>query len=209
VFTLYDMMAGPNGRAFDELAARFGLSRAQIEAAAAALLPAYGEALRRGFADPQAMAGLARAWQANPMFRAEGAGTEAAAAMFGSPEMRAAVAEQAARASGLSGETMRQLLPPLTAELIGGMSAAFAAALKDKSVPGAGGMGAAGEAWAAYLRDLMATQPPPKDGQPTPGEEAADRLTDMMALGREISEQNTRTMHAIFEALLGPRKPPG
>jgi hypothetical protein len=103
---------------------------------------------------------------------------------------------------------MRELLPPLTTNLIAGMTSAFAAGLTG---PAARGPAQAGEAWADYFARFMnAARPaageakPAADAPPRVDPEAAAHAAAMMALGREIAEQNARTMQSIVDAFLKP-----
>jgi hypothetical protein len=200
-----DLMGG----SFDALARRFGLSRAEVEAAASAMMPAFAEAMRRAMADPKAAMDLASAWQKSIVgaWLAPGMAGDhgAAAALFGEPALRDAVAEQAAKASGLSGETMRALLPPLAATFIGNLATAFARGVNPPP-PGAAAGAAAAEAMAgsaaafAEFMKGMARNPPgaaapvPK-GAPEPGQ-----APDPFALGRDLAERQSRAMQALFDA---------
>jgi hypothetical protein len=212
--TIDELMGGPGGRAFDDLARRFGLDRGQIDAAVAALMPAFAEAMRRSVADPAAAASLMQAWQKSVLGGlAAGGSTDAAAAMFGNEAMRAAVAEQAARASGLSGETMRTLLPPLAATFMGNLARAFAHGLNPPPAAAAGAaaadaMAAAATAFTEFMKGIA---PPSSDAAAeapkaaAPGPDAADPLK----LAQALAERQTEAMKSVFDAFLAPKKPGG
>lgn len=131
---LWDMMAkAQNGQASDFIARQFALSQAQVQAAIDALLPAFSQALKtKAATDPYGLGafmsgsagnGYAKYFEdASRAFSPEGlaAGNAALAQIFGSNDLARAVADQAARASGIGGEIMKQMMPALAAMMTGG-----------------------------------------------------------------------------------------
>jgi hypothetical protein len=132
---LYDvLMKADNGRAMDLLSKQFDLSRQQAELAVEALTPAFSEGLKRNASDPygvgaflQALAGgghakyfedAARAFQ--PSGVAEGNGI--LGHLFGSKEVSRAIAAQVAKMTGISQETIEQMLPALASMIMGGLA---------------------------------------------------------------------------------------
>ncbi|HVV92028.1 MAG TPA: DUF937 domain-containing protein [Hyphomicrobiales bacterium] len=190
--------------AFDDLAKRFGLGREQVEAAAKALMPAFAEAMRRGMADPAAAAELMQAWQRHALAGFKPGGADAAGAMFGNEALRGAVAEQAAKASGLSGEMMRALLPPLAATFLGNAATAFARGLKPPPTPPET-MADAAAAFADFMKG-MGSAPAGGSATAAPGTKPDAPASDPMALGRALAEQQSRAMQALFDTF-GPKKP--
>ena len=124
---------GGNGAAMDAIARQFGVSREQAEQAAAALMPAFSQGLKRNTADPmgflsfmQAMAsGNHLRYFEDPARAASGNGIAEGNAslghLFGSKELSRAVAAQAAQATGLSQSLLKQMLPALAPILMGGL----------------------------------------------------------------------------------------
>ncbi len=130
---LWEMMLKA-GQGPDALARQFDLSRAQATAAIAALLPAFSEALRRASSDPsglgtffQMMTGSQTAPTFADTLRAFGvsaqqAGNPTIDPFFGSSELSRAIADQAARLTGLSSETLRIMLPAIATMMMGGVA---------------------------------------------------------------------------------------
>ena len=131
---LYDMLAkADDGRAMDLLARQFDISRQQAELAVEALTPAFSQGLKQNAADPagigsflQALASgdhakyfddAAKAFQ--PAGVAEGNGI--LGHLFGSKDVSRAVAAQAAQATGLGQDLLKQMLPVLASMIMGGL----------------------------------------------------------------------------------------
>jgi hypothetical protein len=127
------LMQGGNGAAMDAIARQMGISRAEAERAAEALMPAFSQGLKRNVADPAGfmrfMAGLASGGYANyfddPAKAASLNGIQQGDAilanLFGSKEVSRAIAAQAAQATGYSQALLKQMLPMLAPILLGGM----------------------------------------------------------------------------------------
>jgi hypothetical protein len=131
---LYDILStAQNGEAMTSLARQFKLTQDQTEAAVDALLPAFSMGLKHATATPDGMANLFKMMmQPNyqAMFesskaafgtQARTAGDDALGALFGSPEMSRAVAEQAAQYAGIGSAIMKKMLPVMAAMIIGGL----------------------------------------------------------------------------------------
>lgn len=148
MINLYDLMRNAGqGHGFEEMAKHYGLSMQQTQQAMAALMPAFAEAFTRQMGSPQAMAEMMRRADPTAFLKAyeqpgaafgnNRAGAEAMQALFGSQDLSKAVADQAAQASGLSGEVMRQMLPPVAATVMGGIVKSFLGGLTGQ-VPASG-----------------------------------------------------------------------
>lgn len=124
---------GGNGAAMDALSRQFGLSREQAEQAAAALMPAFSQGLKRNAADPAGFFAFMNAMASGNHARyfddpreatTDGGQQEGNAILghlFGSKEVSRAVAAQAAQATGLSQSILKQMLPALAPILLGGL----------------------------------------------------------------------------------------
>lgn len=191
---LWDMMAkAQNGQASDFIARQFALSQAQVQAAIDALLPAFSQALKtKAAADPLGMGtfmgatatnGYARYFEdASRAFAPEGlaAGNAALAQIFGSNELSRAVAEQAARATGIGGEIMKQMMPALAAMMTGGF---FKQLMDAFGQPGAKPVGAPQPASADPFAQAWNANPWAKafaDTWKGPGQPASENLFDRM-----------------------------
>ena len=126
------------GNPYAALASHYGLSQEQMAKAVEAFLPAFSAGLKQSTADPLGMFELMRRMATGDWRRAytEPAfafgpgwrqGEEAMAFLFGSPAAARSVTEQAAAFSGLAQEKLRELMPALTAMMLGGLSSQAAA----------------------------------------------------------------------------------
>jgi hypothetical protein len=137
---LFDMLANAqNGRGMEALARQFDLSMQQAQAAVAALLPAFSQGLKQNTSDPYGIGAFLQAMASgqhakyfddpsnafSPAGMAEGNGI--LGYLFGSKELSKAVAYQAAIASGVSQEVLKQMLPVLASMIMGGLSRQTAA----------------------------------------------------------------------------------
>ncbi len=190
------LMQGGNGAALDVIARQMGISRAEAERAAEALMPAFSQGLKRNVSDPAGfmrfMAALASGGHQDyfdqPSRAAGKGGVKDGEAilgdLFGSKEVSRAIAAQAAHATGLSQEMMKQMLPMLAPILMGGMfrqmtgqaAQASAAAnplgrILEQMMGGGSGYrgggggfgGGAGNPWGQILEEMM------RGGQPGGG----------------------------------------
>ena len=148
---LYDMLANAqNGHAFDQMARQFGLSQSQAQAAVEALLPAFSQGLRRNASNPYDLSAFLGALSSgqhakyfedatrafSPQGMEEGNGI--LGHLFGSKELSRAVAQQAAQATGIGQETLKQMLPALAAMIMGGL---FKQSTGQMGAAGFGGQG--------------------------------------------------------------------
>lgn len=134
MMSLFEMMSqAQNGDAMKAMARQFGLSEAQVEQAMEALMPAFSTGLKRNAQSPmdagkflQALAGgnharyfddMSRAF--SPEGKAEGDGI--LGHIFGSKDVSRAVAAQAAAATGIGQDILKQMLPALATTIMGGL----------------------------------------------------------------------------------------
>lgn len=132
--TLFEtMMQAQNGDAMKMMARQFGLSEQQAESAIDALMPAFSTGLKRNASDPMGVGrfmealstgqhakyfeDMSQAFQ--PQGVAEGNGI--LGHVFGSKEVSRAVAKQAAQATGIGQDILKQMLPIIASTLMGGM----------------------------------------------------------------------------------------
>lgn len=152
MFTMFDLFRqAQGGAAFDNLARAYGMSPDQMRAATAALTPAFMQGFQRQAstdAGAQRFANLfqtdayARAFEAQAAAldpRTRGAGEEALGAMFGNKDVSRAVAAQAAAASGVQAQIIRQVLPVLASILMGGFMKAMQGGAGSAAQTGGGG----------------------------------------------------------------------
>jgi len=132
---LYGLLTeAQDGEAMARLGRQFGLSTQQTEAAVTALLPAISTGLKQSTATPEGLGNLfavmghqhdLQAMYGNPeaAFARQGraAGTDVLSAIFGSPDVSRAVADQAQRFSGVDSSILKKILPVLAGILISGL----------------------------------------------------------------------------------------
>lgn len=127
------LMQAGNGQSLEKMSSQFNLSREQTEKAMEALMPAFREGLKRNAADPMGFAGFMQALangnharyfeQPEKAMNSDGMaeGNAILGHLFGSKELSRAVAAQAAQASGLSQNILKQMLPALAPMILGGL----------------------------------------------------------------------------------------
>ncbi|RJG46342.1 MULTISPECIES: DUF937 domain-containing protein [unclassified Mesorhizobium] len=132
--SLFDMLTNAqNGNGMDALARQFGLSPQQAQSAVAALLPAFSQGLKQNTADPYGAGAFLSAMASgqhakyfenpaaafSPAGMAEGNGI--LGHLFGSKDLSRAVAGQAAQATGIGQDVLKQMLPAIATMVMGGL----------------------------------------------------------------------------------------
>lgn len=131
---LIDMLTNAqDGRGMELLARQFNLSQQQAELAVEALLPAFSQGLKRNTSDPYGLGSFMTAMASgqhgkyfedaqtafSPQGVAEGNGI--LGHLFGSKDLSRAVASQAAQATGLGQDMLKQMLPVIASMIMGGL----------------------------------------------------------------------------------------
>ncbi len=135
--TLNDILQGAQcGKAVDNLAARFGLTSAQAQAATQAMIPAFSLALQHLASHPEALGGLVSELASGahaPSFAepgqvsvGEAKGAAALEKVFGSPEAIRRVVDHVAEASGVSPAAIQGMAPAVASILFGWLAHAMA-----------------------------------------------------------------------------------
>ena len=201
MFNIFEMMQAGQGHAgLDGLARQFGISQEQAARAASALLPAVLLGLQRSATDPNAFANLTRAFTAGPFAsffqnpaqpfppQANRQAEQALGQVFGSADLTRQVAEQAATWSGVSANTIQQMMPLMTAAVVGSLSqfsdmmrAHASAAGGAPTPPPSPALAQPLAAWMEMMRLKMGGQPgePPKPA-PQPAAIPANPWLHMM-----------------------------
>ena len=155
------MMKAGGGQAMQNMASQFGLSQAQAQSAVEALLPAFSVGLKRNAADPMGLGAMMQTWASgnhanyfdnvskafNPAGIADG--NNVLGQLFGSKEVSRAVAAQAAAATGIGAEVLKQILPSMASMLMGGL------AKQTSGQMNAAGMGAGGNVFGQVIEEMM------------------------------------------------------
>ncbi len=168
---LYEMLANAqNGQAFEQMARQFGLSQQQAQAAVEALLPAFSRGLKQNTSDPYNVGAFLSALSsgqhakyfedASRAFAPDGMadGNGILGHIFGSKELSRAVAQQAAQATGIGQEVMKQMLPALAAMIMGGLFKQTTGQLGTQpgaSHSGTGGFGGSGNPLGEMIEQMM------------------------------------------------------
>ena len=131
---LFDMLANAqNGSGIETLARQFGLTQQQTQAALDALLPAFSQGLKRNASDPYGVGAFLNAMasgqhakyfeDASKAFAPQGVqeGNGILGHLFGSKELSRAVASQAAQATGIGQDVLKQMMPAIASMLMGGL----------------------------------------------------------------------------------------
>jgi hypothetical protein len=162
---MFDMLANAdNGKAIDLIARQYNLSRQQAELAVEALLPAFSQGLKRNVSDPYGVAAFMNALasgnhakfydDAARAFSPDGiaSGNDILGRLFGSKDLSRAVAAQAAQATGLGQDVLKQMLPAIAAMLMGGM---FKQSTGQGQAAQAGGFGGADNPLGQIIEEMM------------------------------------------------------
>lgn len=131
---LFEMLANAqNGNGMEALARQFGLNQQQTQAALEALLPAFSQGLKRNASDPYGVGAFLNAMasgqhakyfeDASRAFSPQGVdeGNGILSHVFGSKDISRAVASQAAQATGIGQDILKQMLPVIASMIMGGL----------------------------------------------------------------------------------------
>lgn len=128
------MMKAGGGQAMQNMASQYGLSQAQVQSAMEALMPAFSQGVQRNAADPMGMGKLIQGMMTgnhtnylddvSKAFTQAGQndGNNVLGQLFGSKDVSRAVAAQAAAATGIGTDILKQMLPAMATMVMGGMA---------------------------------------------------------------------------------------
>lgn len=212
---LYEMMA-QNGQAVELMARQFNLSQQQAALAMEALAPAFSQGLKRNTSDPYGVSNFLQALASgqhakyyenaanafSPAGMQEGNGI--LGHLFGSKELSRAVAAQAAQATGIQQEILKQMLPAMAAMMMGGLFKQSTGQAQPQQAQ-AGGFGAGGNILGELIEQMMKQgggmmgqsqqrQAPPQQPNPMdPFDNPFGKiLKDMMGGGAQPAPQQRR-----------------
>ena len=165
MLNLFDMLnQSQNGQGIDQLARQFGLSQQQAQQAVEALMPAFSQGLKRNASDPYGIAGFMSALASgqhgkyfedaqnafSPQGVAEGNGI--LGHLFGSKDLSRAVAAQAAQATGIGQDVLKQMLPVIASMVMGGL---FKQSTNQLQGAQAGGFGSGSNPLGEIIEQMM------------------------------------------------------
>jgi hypothetical protein len=127
------MQAAQGGQGINNIAAQFGLTPEQAQAAIQASMPAFSQGLQRLGQDPNALGGVLShiandvhqgSFQdpAQASAAANGVGGDALSQIFGTPQVTAQIGQRISQASGVSPEIIQSMMPVVASILMGGLS---------------------------------------------------------------------------------------
>jgi hypothetical protein len=203
------MMKAGGGEAMQAMARQFGLSQQQTMAAIEALMPAFSVGLKRNVADPMGMGAFMQALGTgshtnyfdnvskafDPAGIAEGNGI--LGHLFGSKEVSRAVAQQAAAATGIGTEILKQMLPALASMVMGGLAKQTMG-----NMQAAAGMGG-GNVFGDVITDMMKQYTGQRRAEPQPDASAnpwGKMIEDMFGGG---AQQQQRQQNPLGDNPLG------
>ena len=189
---LFDMIAkAQNGQGMEMLAEQFNLNQQQTQAAMEALLPAFSEGLKRNTSNPMGMGGFLQAMgsgnhakyfeDASNAFSQSGVaeGNGILGHLFGNKDVSRAVAAQAASATGLGQDILKQMLPVIASMVMGGLFKQSSGQMSN-----AAGMGTnpIGDIIEQMMRQGMGQQPQRKQA-PSPMDNPLGKILEGMLGG--------------------------
>ncbi len=131
---LFDlMMQAQNGKALEAFSAQYGLAQEQMAKAMAALTPAFSTGLKRSAANPYDFSALMSSLMSgnyakyfedvNAAFSPQGIadGQNFMGTIFGPAEVQKAIAEQAAKVTGVGQDMLRAMMPAMASAMAGGL----------------------------------------------------------------------------------------
>ncbi len=227
MYNMFDILQSQGDASVRAFGQQFGLTPDQTQRAMAALLPALTMGMQRNAGtDPM---GLGRLFGLGQMGVAPPGGPDLLNGLFGSPLLGQAVIQQAAAASGVGAQALRQMLPAMAGMLVAGIvhlllnppPAAPAPEPPPSPFP-------VGTFWTDWLNGLSAAaaqaSPPPAAANRRPEPRAVGRkpaaapgpdtakasmevIQQMLQTGAEVQEQNVKAMKDVFDAFWSQPKP--
>jgi hypothetical protein len=176
---LFEMLTNAqNGNGMDMLARQFNLSQQQTRDAVEALMPAFSQGLKRNASDPYGVGAFMSAMasgnhakyfeDAQKAFAPQGVaeGNGILGHLFGSKDLSRAVADQAARATGISQDVLKQMLPVIASMIMGGLFKQSTGQMQGSQGIGLGGSGNPGSNPLGEIIEQMMRQGGMMGGQP-------------------------------------------
>ncbi|MEO3386428.1 DUF937 domain-containing protein [Mesorhizobium sp. CAU 1741] len=220
---LYDMLANAqNGHAFQQMAKQYGLSQAQVQEAVAALLPAFSQGLKRNASSPGDLGAFLSALSsgqharyfedASNAFSQQGLqeGNGILGHLFGSKDLSRAVASQAAQATGIGQDLLKQMLPALASMIMGGLFK------QSTGQVGASGTRASANPLQEIIEQMMrqggGMMPPQPQAQPSPLDNPFGKILEGMFGGGGQAQPQPQApqtpfgdnpLGRIFEEMMG------
>lgn len=221
MLNLFDMLANAqNGNAVDQMARQYGLSQQQIQDAMAALMPAFSQGLKRNASNPYDLSSFLQALSsgqhakyfedASAAFSPQGMqeGNGILGHLFGSKDLSRAVASQAAQATGIGQEVLKQMLPALATMIMGGL-------FKQSMGPSAGqanagaGFGGQGNPLQEIIEQMMRQGGMPGQAAPRPQAPQPDANQFDNPLGKILEGMFGGGTASRTEAPQAPQSPYG
>ena len=232
------IQAAQGGQGVNNLASQFGLSPEQAQAAIQAMIPAFSTGLQRTAQDPTGLGGIlsqlaSGAHQGSftdpsQASAASGVGGEALSQIFGSPEIAAQISQHAAKMSGVSAQTIQQMMPIVASMLMGGLahsmtsqglggllgqlasavtaSGGLASTLNPGAAAPAAGGGLFGGLVSSVLGGLLGGAQQPGAPQSTALQAGLNTLSSMFQAGVQVSQAHQQGLNDILQSMTNAKR---
>jgi len=222
------MQAAQGGQGVNNLAAQFGLTPEQAQAAIQAMMPAFSQGLQNAFINPGALSTIL-AQMANathqggyldPNQTNAAAGGNVLGQIFGNPQIAQQISQHVAQMSGLNAQIVQEMMPAVASILMGGLThnmnnqglggilgelanAATAPGGLGAAVGGAQGgapqQGGLGGLIGSMLGGLFGSGP--NSPQATAMQAGLNTLSSMLQAGVQVSQTHQQGLNQILQSL--------
>ncbi|MGD0563116.1 MAG: DUF937 domain-containing protein [Roseiarcus sp.] len=212
------IQAAQGGQGVNNLASQFGLTPEQAQAAIQAMIPAFSAGLQGAAQNPASLGGILSqlASGAHQGSFADPSQASAASALgggvlaqiFGSPEITAQISQHAAQMSGVSAQTIAQMMPVVASMLMGGLAHSMTSQglggllgeLASAAAPAAGG-GLFGGLVSSVLGGFLGGAQQPGSPQSTALQAGLNTLNSMFQAGVQVSQAHQQGLNDILQSL--------
>jgi hypothetical protein len=219
------VQAAQGGQGVANLASQFGITPEQAQAAIQAMIPAFSAGLQGAAQNPASLGGILSqlASGAHQGSFTDPSQASAASALgggvlgqiFGSPQITAQISEHAAQISGVSAQTIAQMMPVVASMLMGGLAhsmnsqglggilselASAVTAPSPGAAPAAGG-GLLGGLVGSVLGGLLGGAQQPGSPQSTALQAGLSTLSSMFEAGVQVSQAHQQGLNDILKSL--------
>jgi hypothetical protein len=225
------MQAAQGGQGVTNLANQFGLSPDQAQAAISAMMPAFSQGLQGAMTNPGALGSIlsqmASGAHAPSYTGAAPAGPaptgDILGSIFGNPQVMGQLSQQAAQMSGISPQTLQQMMPAVASILMGGLAhnmntQGMGGILGQlaSAATGPGGLGAAmggaapgsgGGLFGAIMGMFTGGAQNAQTGQSGAMQTGLSTLTNMLNAGVQVSQAHQQGLNSILQSIASATQP--
>ena len=220
------IQAAQGGQGLNNLASQFGLTPEQTQAAIQAMIPAFSAGLQGAAQNPTSLGGILSELVSGAHQGSFTDPSQASAAsalgggvlgqIFGSPQIAAQIGQHAAQVSGVSAQTIGQMMPVVASMLMGGLAhsmnsqglgvilgelaSAVTAPSPGAAAPAAAG-GLLGGLVGSVLGGFLAAAQQPGSPQSTALQAGLNTLSSMFQAGVQVSQAHQQGLNDILQSL--------